>query len=93
MPRGYEKEDPAGTDGEGWRISQKNRQVDMMKTKYADEAFEPTLVGSRSMGDALMRTSKMRKSAALSADAVLVAGVCMCVCVYVLVIVILWRVK
>jgi hypothetical protein len=82
MPRGYEKEDPAGTDGEGWRMSQRHRQLDMMHTKFAGETFNPALVGSRSLGDALMRTSALKSTnAAMSAEARLVAGMYICVCV------------
>ena len=51
FPRGYEKEDPAGVEGEGWRLTQKDRRIEKMSGMYPDETFNNTLVGSKSMGE------------------------------------------
>lgn len=64
FPRGYEKDDTAGVDGEGWRVSQKDRRVEKMSMKYPYESFNSTLVGSKFLGETRSIKNRDRKTMA-----------------------------
>jgi len=53
FPRGYEEEDPAAVQEEGWRVTQKSRLIDNVQERYPEETFNATLVGSKALEDTL----------------------------------------